>query len=46
MKVEVSKGKLAGNIRIPASKSHTIRALLIATLAEGESIISHPLNSA
>ncbi|MBN2618147.1 MAG: 3-phosphoshikimate 1-carboxyvinyltransferase [Spirochaetales bacterium] len=46
MKVEVSKGKLAGSIRIPASKSHTIRALLIATLAEGESTISHPLNSA
>ncbi|MGL1890793.1 MAG: 3-phosphoshikimate 1-carboxyvinyltransferase [Spirochaetaceae bacterium] len=45
MKVEVSKGKLAGEIRIPASKSHTIRALLIATLAEGESIISYPLIS-
>ncbi|QEN05121.1 3-phosphoshikimate 1-carboxyvinyltransferase [Thiospirochaeta perfilievii] len=46
MKIEVSKGKLEGNIRIPASKSHTIRALLIATLAEGESVISYPLNSA
>lgn len=45
MKIEVSKGKLKGNIRIPASKSHTIRALLIATLAEGESIISYPLIS-
>ena len=46
MKVEVSKGKVMGSIRIPASKSHTIRALLIATLAEGQSIISYPLNSA
>jgi len=46
MKMEVSKGNVEGNIRIPASKSHTIRALLIATLANGESVISHPLNSA
>ncbi len=45
MKVEVSKGKLEGNIRIPASKSHTIRALLIATLADGESVINYPLIS-
>jgi len=34
-----------GTIRIPASKSHTIRRLNIATLAEGVSEIIHPLDS-
>jgi 3-phosphoshikimate 1-carboxyvinyltransferase len=36
---------LRGTIRMPASKSHTIRALLIASLAEGKSIIREPLFS-
>ncbi|QEN09223.1 3-phosphoshikimate 1-carboxyvinyltransferase [Oceanispirochaeta crateris] len=36
---------LKGNIKIPASKSHTIRALLIASLAEGTSRIRNPLYS-
>ncbi len=36
---------IAGNIPIPGSKSHTIRALLIAALAEGESAIERPLRS-
>lgn len=35
--------RLAGSIVIPASKSHTIRALLIATLASGTSRIHKPL---
>ncbi len=34
---------LSGTIAIPPSKSHTIRAILIATLAEGDSIIKNPL---
>lgn len=34
-----------GKITIPASKSQTIRALLIALLARGKSIIRHPLYS-
>ncbi|MFA6688941.1 MAG: 3-phosphoshikimate 1-carboxyvinyltransferase [Sphaerochaetaceae bacterium] len=34
-----------GTIRIPASKSQTIRALLIATLADGISTIRNPLDS-
>jgi 3-phosphoshikimate 1-carboxyvinyltransferase len=34
------------DIRIPGSKSHTIRALLIAALAEGTSVIREPLISA
>jgi 3-phosphoshikimate 1-carboxyvinyltransferase len=37
--------RLSGSILIPASKSHTIRALLIAALAKGESLIINPLES-
>ncbi len=36
---------LEGSILIPASKSHTIRALLIAALADGQSTIINPLES-
>lgn len=36
---------LEGTILIPASKSHTIRALLIAAMAEGQSTIINPLES-
>ena len=43
MKWTVQKAELAGDINIPASKSHTIRALLIATLAKGTSTIKDPL---
>ncbi len=45
MKWTVEKSELSGNISIPASKSHTIRALLIATLAKGTSKIIRPLTS-
>ena len=38
--------KLQGFIEVPASKSHTIRALVIATLAGGKSEILNPLTSA
>ncbi len=37
---------LSGEITIPASKSHTIRALLIAAMADRGSIIVNPLDSA
>jgi len=37
---------LSGEITIPSSKSHTIRALLIAAMAKGESTIINPLDSA
>ena len=37
---------LSGHIQVPGSKSHTIRALLLASLAEGESHIYNPLPSA
>ncbi len=45
MKWTVKRSALSGAISIPASKSHTIRALLIATLAEGTSRILRPLTS-
>ncbi|MBI4667288.1 MAG: 3-phosphoshikimate 1-carboxyvinyltransferase [Nitrospinae bacterium] len=38
--------RLAGEVLIPASKSHTIRALFFAALADGVSIIKNPLDSA
>lgn len=45
MEITVEKAKLAGEITIPASKSHTIRALVLATLADGKSVIRGPLDS-
>ncbi|MFW6247993.1 MAG: 3-phosphoshikimate 1-carboxyvinyltransferase [bacterium] len=45
MNVTVHPGPVAGSIAIPGSKSHTIRALLIASLAEGESRIASALDS-
>jgi 3-phosphoshikimate 1-carboxyvinyltransferase len=43
MKWIVRPSKLSGTIAIPPSKSHTIRALLIASLANGTSTIRRPL---
>ena len=43
MKWSIRRSDLAGIISIPPSKSHTIRALLIATLAQGKSVIRRPL---
>ncbi len=42
--VEFSKN-IGGEIRIPPSKSDTIRAILFAALAKGKSIINNPLLS-
>mgnify|MGYP001162034499 FL=1 len=42
----VSKSPLNGEVRIPGSKSHTIRAVAIAALADGTSHILSPLDSA
>jgi len=36
---------LKGTVAIPGSKSHTIRAVAIASLAEGQSLIQRPLSS-
>ena len=45
MHIEIEPSKLNGTVRIPASKSHTIRAVAIAALAHGESVIEGPLDS-
>lgn len=46
MKVISTKNTLTGTITVPGSKSHTIRACIFATLAEGTSVIRNPLPSA
>ncbi len=43
MKIKVSKSKIHGDIYIPGSKSHTIRALAAAFIAKGTSVIKNPL---
>lgn len=43
MRYQVVKGALKGSISAPPSKSHTLRALLLATFAEGKSVIDFPL---
>ncbi|HUX51489.1 MAG TPA: 3-phosphoshikimate 1-carboxyvinyltransferase [Spirochaetia bacterium] len=45
MQERVDKSRVSGRVRIPASKSHTIRALIFATLADGRSRIQNPLDS-
>ena len=45
MKLTVRKSRLAGKVLIPGSKSHTIRAIAIGSLATGESLIRNPLLS-
>lgn len=49
MQIEVKPVKLNtlhGTVAIPASKSHTIRCIIFASLADGESLIENPLKSA
>ena len=41
----VSPSTLEGSVRIPGSKSHTIRALICSLYADGESLIRDPLVS-
>jgi len=45
MKLIVRKSRLKGAAAIPGSKSHTIRAITIASLAKGSSSIRNPLVS-
>ena len=45
MKIKVKKSKLDGIISVPSSKSHTIRAIAIAAVADGKSKIYNPLIS-
>jgi len=45
MKLICRQSRLKGEVRIPGSKSHTIRAVAIASLASGESTVRLPLDS-
>ena len=45
MKLQVTISGLSGTIAIPGSKSHTIRAVAIAALGQGQSTIRNPLIS-
>ncbi len=46
MRLHVRPSCLSGSVAIPGSKSHTIRAVAIASLASGRSVIRGPLDSA
>lgn len=46
MRLVVKGSNLKGKVRIPSSKSQTIRALIIGSLAKGETEIKNPLESA
>ncbi len=45
MKVSISKSEVRGKVTAPPSKSYTIRGLVCAALARGESEIVNPLSS-
>ena len=45
MKVSIHKSEVKGRVRAPSSKSYTIRGLMCAALAKGESEIIYPLAS-
>ena len=45
MKAVAKKSVLSGHITVPGSKSHTIRALILAAMADGTSHVSNPLPS-
>ncbi|HPS00639.1 MAG TPA: 3-phosphoshikimate 1-carboxyvinyltransferase [Candidatus Sumerlaeota bacterium] len=45
MILEVEKSTLTGAVPMPGSKSHTVRAIILGSLAEGESLIRKPLES-
>lgn len=46
MNLTIAQSTLHGTVVVPASKSHTIRAVVAAALAGGESVIDTPLESA
>ncbi|NLL82462.1 MAG: 3-phosphoshikimate 1-carboxyvinyltransferase [Tissierellia bacterium] len=45
MKAIIEKNSIRGEMNVPSSKSHTIRAVAIGALANGKSIIKNPLPS-
>jgi 3-phosphoshikimate 1-carboxyvinyltransferase len=45
MRVSISQSKISGRVAAPSSKSYTLRGLMCAALASGQSEIEHPLYS-
>lgn len=45
MRVSISKSEIKGEVAAPSSKSYTLRALMCAALAKGQSEIIYPLSS-
>ena len=45
MRVSVNKSEIRGRVSAPSSKSYTIRGLMCAAMANGESELLHPLSS-
>jgi len=45
VKISIHRSQLNGTVRCPSSKSYTHRAVFIAALSDGESVIHHPLIS-
>lgn len=45
MEFLVNASRLQGEVDVPGSKSHTIRGVLMASLADGESVLDAPLAS-
>jgi 3-phosphoshikimate 1-carboxyvinyltransferase len=43
--LEIHPSQLQGHFTVPSSKSHTLRAILLASLASGKSVVSNWLNS-
>ena len=46
MNLQVNKSLIAGDVFVPGSKSHTIRAIVGGMMADGVSYIRYPLKSA
>ena len=45
MRVSLHKSEVKGKVSVPSSKSYTIRGLMCAALARGESEVINPLTS-
>jgi len=45
MRILIDQGEIRGEIRVPPSKSYTIRSLMCAALAAGESHLINPLSA-
>ena len=45
MKVKITPSTVSGKVSIPASKSMAHRAIICASLSDGESVVSNVTNS-